>query len=82
MRKTSALDKLKEANEKIKAQEFGTPLQETKPVKSKVDKKSSNYHLNAFIPKDLAMKLKVKALKEDKTLTDIVIETLSAYVNK
>jgi hypothetical protein len=46
------------------------------------DKREVFDRLNALIPKRLKQEAKIKAIKENRTLTDVLIELLEKYIKK
>jgi predicted HicB family RNase H-like nuclease len=77
-------DKRNSFAERLKSEPTPLPMQKVEPVVAKTivveEVKVEEVQINAWIPKDLMKRVKTKAVGEEKSLKEIVIEALSRYV--
>lgn len=60
----------------------GHPSKKDKAIASVQETQEDTIRMNVNIPKDFYKKIKQKALDEDTTVTDIVKQALTEYINK
>ncbi len=70
--------------ERLKSEPTQMPIQKVEPVTTIVQKteepKIEEIQINAWIPKNLMKKVKTKAIVDEKSIKEIVIEALANYV--
>lgn len=76
--KSEYQDNRKKLAEMIRSEPTKTPIQQVKPVISKEDKSES--HINFWIPSDLMEQLKLRAVKNKKSIKQIGIEAFEEYL--
>lgn len=67
--------------ERLKSEPASVPMQEVKPVKGQLKKDTDLYHLNVWIPQELAKRMKLRGVEDGKSLTEITIKALEQYLN-
>jgi hypothetical protein len=77
-------DKRNSFAERLKSEPTPLPMQKVEPVVVTPivieEVKVEEVQINAWIPKELMKRVKTKAVGEEKSLKEIVIEALSRYV--
>lgn len=70
--------------ERLKSEPAAVNIQQVEPIVSvspKVEEpKAEEIQINAWIPKDLMKRVKTKAVMDEKSIKEIVVEALMRYV--
>ena len=70
--------------ERLKSEPTAITIQQVEPIASvptkKEEPKIEEIQINAWIPKDLMKRIKTKAVMDEKSLKEIVVEALMRYV--
>jgi hypothetical protein len=67
--------------DRLKSEPTQVPMQEVKLAKGPYKKDTDLYHLNVWIPQDLAKRLKLRGVEDGTSLTEITITALEKYLN-
>jgi hypothetical protein len=75
-------DKRNSFAERLKSEPTPLPMQKVEPVVNAIveEVKVEEVQINAWIPKELMKRVKTKAVGEERSLKEIVIDALSRYV--
>ncbi len=65
---------------KLKTAQPQTPIQQVQPVKTAAPKEKE-IQFNNWLPKSLVRQVKRFALEHERTIKDVLIESLKAYLN-
>lgn len=76
---TAFADKLQGFADRVKTEPVQLPVQKVTPVQATASPKDEQ-QLNAWIPKDLMRRLKVKGAETDQSLKEMVIEALEQFL--
>jgi hypothetical protein len=72
--------------ERLKSEPTAMTIQQVEPIaviaKKVEEPKTEEIQINAWIPKDLMKRIKTKAVIEEKSIKEIVVESLMRYVNE
>lgn len=72
--------------ERLKSEPAAVNIQQVEPIvpiMAKIEEpKAEEIQINAWIPKDLMKRVKTKAVMDEKSIKEIVVEALLRYVNE
>lgn len=72
--------------ERLKSEPAAVTIQKVEPIINTVippvEVKIEEVQINAWIPKDLMKKVKTKAVIDEKSIKEIVVEALSQYIGE
>jgi hypothetical protein len=72
--------------ERLKSEPTAMTIQQVEPIaviaKKVEEPKTEEIQINAWIPKDLMKRIKTKAVIEEKSIKEIVVESLMRYMNE
>lgn len=72
--------------ERLKSEPANLPIQKVEPVAAvvmkEIEPKIEEIQINAWIPKDLMKQVKTKAVIEEKSIKEIVTESLLLYLEQ
>ena len=72
--------------ERLKSEPTDLPMQQVEPVAAIAVKmeepKIEEVQINAWIPKDLMKRVKTKAVIDEKSIKEIVVDALSRYIGE